>query len=168
MAVAPVVVSSIFFLVAIVLAAALGTALIQYYASIVRMRELFKQEIEVSKAVLVVERAYLEESCVNLVLTNRGSSSVIIDEHASVLLDYYQQNGLRKIELLQFGASWFVSRTLAEVTQSPASSLAVELKPGGSAVIRACPSQQMDSSKQVTIVIVSKLGVKAEYVYTPS
>lgn len=165
MAVAPVLVSSIFVIAAITILVVFGTMLVQYYTSLMRVRELFRQEIEASKAVLIVEKAYLEENCVILNLVNRGSSSVIIDEHATVLVDYYTARGFREIEVLQRGTGWLVSRAKAEVAQ-PTTDSVVELKPGSSATVRVCPLQQPDLSKPAVVVVVNKLGVRAEYVYT--
>lgn len=163
MAVAPAVVSSIFLLASIALLAVFGSLLVQYATSLVRARELLRREIEASRGVLVIEGVHTEGGCLIINLTNRGSSSVIVDERATVLLDYYTPAGHRLVEPLEAGTSWFVGRSPSEADTSNA---VVELRPGGSAIVRACPSHQFDTSRPIVVVVVSRLGVRAEYVYS--
>lgn len=164
-AVAPIVTSSIFFLVAIVLVAVFGSALVQYSSTLARLYEVRRQDIEASKTVAVIESVVNSGSCLVVNLANRGPSPFLISERTTILVDYTTTTGERLVKILQHGTSWFIEEVSVGNYRYSNSLPAVELKPGARVAIRLCADPPPDISKPVVIVVVGAYGVRAEYVY---
>ncbi|MCX8185158.1 MAG: hypothetical protein RMI56_04405 [Sulfolobales archaeon] len=167
-AVASVIASSVFFLVAIILVAVFGSVLMQYSNTLARLYEMRKQDLEISKAVVLIESVTYSNNCLLVSLANRGPSSLVVDGQTTILVDYTATTGERLVKILQHGISWLIEEVTVGSYRHLENPSAAELKPGAKAIIKMCLDPLPEISKPVVIVFVGRYGVRAEYVYTLS
>lgn len=95
-------------------------------------------------------------------VTNTGSESVILGPRYDLLIDYYDTNSTRRIELYRYG-EWQVVEVFVRNSTLTTGGAAVELYPGCTAQISVNPSKPILPGSIVIVVLVSPTGEVARY-----
>lgn len=123
-----------------------------------------REENTYLKQALIITSANYLNNCIFFNLSNLGSTAVLLDESSTLLLEYSSSSG-KVIEVLEYGRSWslegiYIGGRLYSIRD------ALELRPGVTASIKACPTQVPIPGDPILIVITTSRGVRAEYVFT--
>lgn len=129
-----------------------------------RALNTLREENTYLKQSLAITSASYLNNCIVFNLSNFGSTSVILDESLTLLLEYSSSSG-KVIEVLEYGKSWFLEGVYIGSRLYPVRNT-LELRPGATASIKACSTQMPIPGEPILIVITTLRGVRAEYVFT--
>lgn len=118
---------------------------------------------------LIIQSANYSNGYIFFNLTNLGPTSQIIDSSSTLILEYISGHTLgRMIEVMKFGESWVIEGYFIANKYSIYSGNFIELRPGTTILIKVIPSEIPSLNDPILIVLVTKQGMRAEYVFTHS
>ncbi|MET1101016.1 MAG: hypothetical protein ABWW69_00845 [Pyrodictiaceae archaeon] len=115
---------------------------------------------------LVIGNVSVNGTVLGFVVVNKGSTSVLFDDKADLIVLYYS-GGVLRGAILEYSVGWNITSVYTDDTaKSIQPGEAVELLPGQRAIGVALLPESPDVNTTITLVLVSGKGVRAKYVST--
>ncbi|MEM0454095.1 MAG: hypothetical protein QXO98_05520 [Sulfolobales archaeon] len=144
-----------------------GNTVVSYITTINRFFNPIKGEYRTLTQVLIVQSANYSNGYIFLNLSNSGSSSIIIDNSSTLILEYVSNyTNRRVIEFSKFGESWFIEGYFIANNYFTHNDVFIDLRPGTTTLLKVVPSDTPSPNNPILIVFTTHKGVRAEYVFT--
>ncbi|OYT55327.1 MAG: hypothetical protein B6U76_06350 [Desulfurococcales archaeon ex4484_217_2] len=114
------------------------------------------------KITSIAYNSTLNELLINI--SNIGREPIIPYVNTEIIVDYIDESGSRKIDVLHYREWSFNRLIIGNSSYNISSGVFVEIPPGAILEIKTSPTSLIDTSQPIIVIVVLDNGVKSEYI----